>query len=479
MHDEYIGSSSMKTASSDTIVAIATPVGVGGISVIRVSGLEALPITSRLFRGTMELQTVPSHTAHFGRVLDWDGNPIDEVVATVFRGPTSYTGEDIVELSCHGGILVTKRILQTVIQQGARHAEAGEFTKRAFLNGRMDLSQAEAVADLIHAQSSKAHEASIRQLEGDLSERIHALTSKLVDSIALLELELDFAEENLEFINKQEFRTTVEGARREVQTLMGTFKLGRIYREGVKVAIVGPPNAGKSSLLNSLLESNRAIVSDIPGTTRDTIEEAVNVEGFSFRLVDTAGLRRTDDLVEKEGIKRTENEAKSSDIVLAVLDASQSADRSHDDIVGEFIKDFLGSKNACIIALNKSDLGCRPTRQILKDIELTDSVDCVRISAKTRDGIDKLQRALVERAVCGNLDSGDSGTTVTSVRHFDVLQRAEKGLGLSLQSLAEGKSNEFVAVDLRGALDCLGEITGEVTTDEILDHIFSKFCIGK
>ncbi len=468
-----------KPSNLDTIAAIATPLGIGGIAVVRLSGSEALKIAAKAFQGRIDLEMAASHTAHFGRIVDANGAIVDEVVATVFRGPSSYTGESTVEISCHGGILVTKSVLEALLERGARHAEAGEFTKRAFLNGRLDLSQAEAVADLIHAQSSKAHDASIHQLEGALSKRVQALRSRLMDSIALLELELDFVEEDLEFINEREFETTVETTRKEVQRLMGTFKLGRIYREGIKVSIVGPPNAGKSSLLNSLLESNRAIVTDTPGTTRDTIEESVSFEGYSFRLVDTAGLRSTDNPIEKEGIRRTENEARNSDIILVVLDASELADISGNKTVRDFVEKHQNRLNSTIVALNKMDLNCLPTLKVLQRHGFADETQFVRISTRTMEGIDELQKKLVERAVCGIADSGETGTTITSARHFGVLQRTDQSLALSLESLKAGRSNEFIAVDLRDALNCLGEITGEATSDDILNHIFSRFCIGK
>ncbi len=446
---------------------------------VRLSGSQALAIASSVFRGAADLKSAATHTAHFGRILDTDGSAIDEVVATVFIAPGSYTGETTVEISCHGGILVTKKVLQALLERGARHAQAGEFTKRAFLNGRLDLSQAEAVADLIHAQSAKSHRASVHQLQGGLSEMVHTLRSKMVNSIALLELELDFAEEDLEFIDKRGFETAVEETKKEVQRLMATFSLGRIYREGIKVAIVGPPNVGKSSLLNTLLEANRAIVTDIPGTTRDTIEEMVNISGYSFRLVDTAGLRKTDDLVEKEGIRRTEDEAMNSDLVLVVLDASMGGDRSNDEVVMDFIQDLQRLQKPMIVGLNKSDLNCIPAFEILEMHGLPAGGPFIQISTRTRNGVDLLQQTLVDKALRGKPDLGETGATVTSARHFDVLQRTDQSLTLSLQSLREGRSNEFITVDLRNALDCLGEITGEVTTDEILDHIFSKFCVGK
>ncbi len=469
----------MNKSSTDTIAAIATPLGEGGISVIRVSGGQAVETADRVFKGKTDLAAVASHTAHFGRMHEPDGTVIDEIVATVFIGPNSYTGENTVEISCHGGILVTKRILQEILQQGARHAEPGEFTKRAFLNGRIDLSQAEAVADLIHARSNKAHRASILQLEGVLSNRIHILRSKLIDSIGLLELELDFVEEDLEFVDKRELTNAVAEARHEVNRLLGTFKLGRIYREGVKVAIIGPPNAGKSSLLNALLESNRAIVTDIPGTTRDTIEEGVVFGGLSFRLVDTAGLRNTHDVVEREGVKRTENEARDSDIILLVLDASETADTSHNQVVSDFHRNLKQTSGSFLLTLSKSDLPGKSVTEVMEGFGLPVHVDFVLVSAKTRSGLEVLQKRLVDMAVCDKKQASESSATVTSARHYDALRRAEESLGLSLSSLEQGQSNEFVAIDLRNALDCLGEITGEVTTEEILNSIFSKFCVGK
>ncbi len=469
----------MKKSSKDTIAAIATPIGEGGISVIRVSGAQAIQIASSIFQGRGSLAEAASHTAHLGKVLASDGSVVDEVVATVFVGPHSYTGENTVEMSCHGGILVTRRILDQMLEHGARHAEPGEFTKRAFLNGRIDLSQAEAIADLIHARSSAAHRASILQLEGVLSGRIHTLRSKLVDLIGLLELELDFVEEDLEFVDKRELRHSVAHARDEADRLMKTFRLGRIYREGVKVAIVGPPNAGKSSLLNALLESNRAIVTDIPGTTRDTIEEGVVIGGVSFRLVDTAGIRETDNPVEREGIRRTAAEAENSDIVLLVLDGSKDADPSYDEAVCGFREKLKERAKTSIVALNKADLSCVLPEEVPGNIGFSTSTDCTRISAKTGMGVDSLQKLLLSKALRDTQHSSEEGATVTSARHFEALKKAEESLLYSLKSLDQGESNEFVAVDLRNALDRLGEITGEVTTEEILNSIFSKFCVGK
>ena len=463
----------------DTIAAIATPIGEGGISVIRLSGSRAIAIAESVFKGKTCLGSARSHTAHFGRIADRKGNVIDEVVATVFLEPNSYSGENTVEISCHGGILVTKRVLELLLDSGARHAQPGEFTKRAFLNGRLDLSQAEAVADLIHARSDSAHRTSVRQLEGAISERIKQLRSKLIDSIGLLELELDFTEEGLEFLDKTKFRQAIGETTVEIDHLLESFKAGRIYREGVKVVIAGPPNAGKSSLLNAFLESNRAIVTNIPGTTRDTIEESVNIGGVAFRLVDTAGLRETHDGIEREGVRRTEEEARNGEVVLVVVDASEQAGTANRGKLQEFVAAIESAGTKQIFVLNKCDLPTRPVMQVLASLGARAGSIFVNISAKTRRGMDALQKALVEAAFSGRTAEIDASETVTNARHFEALRHAKRSLVLALESLDQEQSSEFVAVDLRKSLDSLGEITGEVTTDEILNNIFSKFCIGK
>jgi tRNA modification GTPase len=469
----------MKTHAFDTIAAIATPLGKGGISVIRISGTNALSVAEKVFHGRMQLSTADSHTAHLGKVVGPEGGLIDEVVATVFRGPNSYSGEDSVEISCHGGILVTKRILELILQNGARHADPGEFTKRAFLNGKLDLSQAEAVADIIHARSDVAHRASVHQLEGLLSNRIHQLRSKLIDSIGLLELELDFVEEGIEFVDKREFQQNVSGAIEEIERLLKTFSTGRIYKEGVRVVIAGPPNAGKSSLLNAMLESNRAIVTDIPGTTRDTIEESVSIGGVEFRLIDTAGLRDAEDVVEREGLRRTEEEARNSDIILLVLDAGSPLDIASARSIDKFYIDEGKALKKWVLALNKCDLPTIPAAKLLKTLNLPQNIDCVAVSAKTGSGLEGLESTLTNIVFRNKEPMNETGATITSARHYDALRRAKDHLSLSAESLKQRQSGEFVAVDMRSALDELGEITGEVTTEEILNGIFSKFCIGK
>lgn len=469
----------MKSSRTDTIAAIATPIGEGGISVIRVSGIEAFRVVDGIFKGKNRLEDCESHTAHFGRVMGKDGGLVDEVIATVFRQPNSYTGENTVEISCHGGLFVTRRVLESILESGIRHAEPGEFTKRAFLNGKIDLAQAEAVADLIHAHSDAAHKASVRQLEGVLSARIRDLRTRLVEAIGLLELELDFVEDDLEFVDKKKLRALLEETLSELGALLDTFKRGRIYRDGIKVVIAGAPNAGKSSLLNALLNTSRAIVTDVPGTTRDTIEEAINIGGISFRLVDTAGLRETSDIVEKEGVRRTENEISNSDLIVLVVDSSKEPQWAE----MEKPLSTFGIENAkpekIVVVLNKTDLPSGFSDRLLESLRSPEKVRVLKVSAKTGTGLDDLKRVFTEKVFGQKGFAVEEAITITNTRHFDTLQRSRDALVLALNSVDEGKSNEFVAVDLRIALDSLGEITGEVTTEEILDSIFLKFCIGK
>lgn len=463
----------------DTIAAIATPLGEGAISVIRLSGKRAFDIADRIFRGKTLLKNANSHTAHLGYIFGLDGGPIDEVVSTVYKSPGSYTTEDSVEISCHGGVLVTRKVLESVLQAGARLAEPGEFTKRAFLNGRLDLSQAEAVADLIHSRSEVSHRSSFQQLAGKLSERVKRLREELVDTASLLELELDFAEERIEFANKAKISSRLSSIIKDLKDLVESFSIGRFYREGVKVVILGRPNAGKSSLLNALLDENRAIVTEIPGTTRDTIEEDITIGGVLFRLVDTAGLRQPVDLVEREGIRRTEGQIETADLVLFLFDLSQPIDNSGLKLVRDIQgnADSFGEK--CIAVFNKCDLVKNNQWSLSAPIDLLGVSRIVRLSALTHDGLDALKQFLVEHVIGKKLTTDDSAVTVTNIRHEEALKKAIDSLELALRSLEGGQSEEFVTVDVRNALDLLGEIIGAVTSEEVLNNIFKKFCIGK
>ena len=466
-----MASQTYSLTSTDSIAAISTPLGEGGISVIRVSGDHAFDVADRVFLGKSKLVDTPSHTAHFGRIVDHLGNFVDEVVALCFRKPNSYTCEDVVEISCHGGYLVTQKVLQEIIRAGARHAEAGEFTKRAFLNGRLDLSQAEAVGDLIHSQSEAAYRSSLRQLSGELSRNIKVARDELLNFASLLELELDFSEEDVVFANRKIMEARLSGIMEIIDRLLSSYSVGRVYREGVRVTIAGKPNAGKSSLLNALLREDRAIVNETPGTTRDTITETISINGVLFRLTDTAGLREATDRIEQEGVERARKEAEQSDVVLLVMDASEW--------------DYNGSESLYL----QLDETCK--RNGIKLLRVWNKIDLYKleaprepvsdpvffVSALAGDGIDSLRDGLFEIVLGRQVN--DASVVVTNARHQDALIRARKGIGFAMDTLKSGKSGEFVAMDLRIGLNCLGEITGEITTDDILNNIFSKFCIGK
>jgi len=459
----------------DTNAAISTAIGEAGISVIRISGKDAIKIADKVFRGKRKLEEVKTHTAHYGKIVDASGRVVDYVVATVFRAPHSYTGEDTVEISCHGGIFVTRKVLETILEAGARLAQPGEFTKRAFLNGRIDLSQAEAIADLIRSATELAYQSSLSQLEGSISNKIKKMRDDLINLCSLVELELDFADEDLEFVDKPELAKKIKDAISEIDELIETFKFGKIYREGIKVVIAGKPNAGKSSLLNALLNENRAIVSDIPGTTRDIIEESLNIEGVLFRVIDTAGLRETYDIIEQEGVRRAEEQMKKSDMILLVIDSTDEIDEDDIKLYNRVLDLAMNESKRCIVVFNKVDL--LNGKQIQNEKVLGD-FPVVYVSALTGQGLDKLKKLMVEQSFLGT-NRTDASVVVTNVRHRDALVKAKQSLQYALKSLEEGMSGDLVAVDLRAGLNHLGEIIGEVTTDDILNNIFSKFCIGK
>ena len=456
------------------IAAIATPPGEGAIAVVRVSGDGALTVADRVFRGAGRLADTAGYCALHGHVVMPSGKMIDETVALVFRAPRSYTGEDAVEFHCHGGMLVTQEVLRALLAAGARQAGPGEFTRRAFLNGKMDLSQAEAVADLIAARSERARVHSLEQLEGKLGRRVGELRTALVDLCALLELELDFSEEGIEIVGRDEINKRIDGVTGSLETMIATYESGRIAREGVLVVLAGRPNAGKSSLFNALLGESRAIVTAVPGTTRDTIEESLNVGGTLFRLVDTAGLRRTVDPVEVEGVDRTRHQVRYADVVLLVEDASGKIE---EDEIESALHGLLTDQHL-VVVFNKIDLV--PLERIAGRWEklIDKGAAVIGTSATTNKGISELKECLIRLVAEKGMDSSEP-IVLTNERHVNSMIQARESLQLASEGVASGRTNEFVALDIRKAISELGEITGDVTTEEILESIFSRFCIGK
>ena len=453
------------------VAAIATPIGEGGIAVIRVSGKEAFQKVQSCFRGR-DLTKADSHTVHFGRIVKKDGLIVDEVLATIFRSPKSYTGEDTVEISCHGGVLVTQQVLETVLDQGVKAAQPGEFTQRAFLNGKLDLDQAEAVADLIHAKSIKAVDAANQQLEGKLGEHIKTFRQQIIDATAMIELELDFIEEDVEFANKEQLRKLLTDLNLEISKLLDTYETGRLVRDGIKTVFIGKPNAGKSTLLNTLVGTDRAIVTEIAGTTRDTIDADWNYEGLLFKLIDTAGLRDTDDRIEAEGVKRSRKAFQEADLVVFLKDLSHKLDSTERKEIADFQQH--ASETPFLLVGTKLDLSGS-----VKESEQEERIQFdLKISALQGENIDHLKKMMKDRAL-ESKDYDTSSLLVTSSRHRDALQKAREHVQRAIDGLDQGLTGDFLSIDLRSALQELGSITGEITNEHILDSIFSRFCIGK
>ena len=450
-----------------SIAAIATPVGEGGIAVIRVSGKDTIQNVEKCFKGK-SLSQADSHTVHFGKIVRKDERVVDEVLATVFKSPKSYTGEDTVEISCHGGVLVTQAVLETILEQGVRAAEPGEFTQRAFLNGKLDLDQAEAVADLIHAKSIKAVDAAHQQLEGRLGEHIKTFRQQIIDATAMVELELDFIEEDVEFANKEQLRKLLCDVDEEIGRLLDTYETGRLVKDGVKTVFIGRPNAGKSTLLNTLVGTERAIVTDIAGTTRDTIDADWSYDGLLFKLIDTAGLRKTDDVIEAEGVKRSQKAFEEADLVVYLKDLSIPFDAEERSEIGQFQK--RAQNTPFLLIGTKADLEEKTSEERI-------SFD-LKISAIDNTNIDELKKKMKDRAL-EQEDYDTSSLLVTSSRHRDGLQKARENVQRAIRALDQGMTGDFLSIDLRSALKELGTITGEITNEDVLDSIFSRFCIGK
>ncbi|MEX2573814.1 MAG: tRNA uridine-5-carboxymethylaminomethyl(34) synthesis GTPase MnmE [Balneolaceae bacterium] len=456
-----------KVSQKPSIAAIATPVGEGGIAVIRVSGDKAIEKVESCFRGK-KLSEQISHTAHFGRIIRKNGGIVDDVLATVFHSPKSYTGEDTVEVSCHGGVLVTQAVLETILQEGIRPAEPGEFTQRAFLNGKLELSQAEAVADLIHAKSIKAVDAAHQQLEGRLGDYIQQFRRQIIDSTAMVELELDFIEEDVEFADKEQLERLLRDLDDGIGKLLDTYETGRLVKDGVKTVFIGRPNAGKSTLLNTLVGKDRAIVTEIAGTTRDTIDADWSYGGLLFTLTDTAGLREAKDRIEAEGVKRSRTALDQADLVICLKDLSQPLDRGERKEIAAFQK--RAGVTPFLLVGTKLDVA-EPSGEERISFDL-------KISALEDKNIDSLKKLMKQRAL-ENKDYDTSSLLVTSSRHRDALQKARRHVRSAIDGLAQGLTGEFLSIDLRAALKEMGTVTGEITTEDLLDSIFSRFCIGK
>ena len=474
-------------AQKPPVAAIATPVGEGGIAVIRVSGREAIEKVQGCFK-EKDLTRADSHTVHFGKIVKKDGRVVDEVLATVFRSPKSYTGEDTVEISCHGGVLVTQAVLESVLEQGIRSAEPGEFTQRAFLNGKLDLDQAEAVADLIHAKSIKAVDAAHQQLEGRLGKHIKTFRQQIIDATAMVELELDFIEEDVEFANKEQLRKLLSELTDEIGRLLDTYETGRLVKDGVKTVFIGRPNAGKSTLLNTLVGTERAIVTNIAGTTRDTIDADWSYDGLLFKLIDTAGLRETEDVIEAEGVKRSQKAFEQADLVVYLKDLSLPLHSDERNEIAGFQK--RAAETPFLLVGTKLDLQSTPGsgeeapyHRDSSGTHISESIDerlCydLKISALEEQNIGSLKKLMKQRAL-ENKDYDASSLLVTSSRHRDALQKARENIERAIGALDQGMTGDFLSIDLRAGLKELGTITGEITTEDILDSIFSRFCIGK
>jgi tRNA modification GTPase len=451
----------------DTIVAMATAPGIGAIAVIRISGPKSFEVLNQLFP-KKDLLVQASHTIHVGLLKDGD-TILDEVVLSLYKGPKSYTGEDVIEISCHGSPYIQEQILQSITKRGVRLAKPGEFTQRAFLKGKMDLAQAEAVADLIASNTEASKKAALHTMRGGFSSDLSQLRETLISFSALIELELDFSQEDVEFADRTQFKNLITELKQATSALIGSFKLGNVIKNGVQVAIIGKPNAGKSTLLNTLLNENRAIVSDIAGTTRDTIEEVLNIEGVLFRLIDTAGIREhTDDAIEQIGVSKSKEKMRAAQVVVYLYDLLNIRAEELQQIVNEFEQEQINY----ILVGNKSDLADAETLNQFAAFK-----NSLFISAKNNQQIDALKKSLVDNTIQGNIHT--ESTIVTNARHYEALV----GLMQSLEEVEQGLHNQvpgdLLALDIRQCLHYLGTITGSITHEDQLDYIFSKFCIGK
>lgn len=455
----------------DTIAAIATNLGESGVSIIRVSGDKALKIVSCIFKGKdgRKLDDIKTYTMRYGFIVDKETREkLDEVIVSYMKGPRSFTAEDTLEINCHGGVVVTRRILEEVVKAGARLAEPGEFTKRAFLNGRIDLSQAEAVIDIINAKTELSMKSALDQSEGKISREIMNMRDKLLEIIAHIEATVDYPEDDLEEVTADKAQEDIEELLKEIEILLSSADEGKILREGLSTVIVGKPNVGKSSLLNALLMETRAIVTDVPGTTRDVIEEYMNIEGIPVKVIDTAGIRETEDIVEKIGVEKSREKIEKADLVVLVLDVSRELSDEDKEII-EFIKD-----KKYIVLLNKSDLDDTIDNNKIKKL---DSNYVIRISAKTGEGLAEFKKAIKDLFFSGEIRAKE--VMITNTRHKEALIRAQESLISAKEALNNTFAIDLASIDLRNGWSNLGEISGDTVEEDIIDKIFSKFCLGK
>ncbi len=459
---------------NETIVAISTPPGRGAIAIIRLTGNRAIQITDSIFSGKVKLNEVKTRTIHFGKIINPDnGETIDHVLVSIFRAPNSYTGSDVVEINCHGGYINTEMILNLIVNNGARIAGPGEFTKLAYLNGKIDLTQVEAIADIIHAKTHKAHRTFISQYSGVLSEELNHIKNHLINTASLIELDIDFADEQLLQIDNEKIIGEINEAYTSVHNLLLTYQNAHLIRDGAKICIVGKPNVGKSSLMNILLQKNRAIVSEFPGTTRDYLEESIEINGIPFSIIDTAGLRHTENPVEQTGIIAAKDQIRESDLVLFVIDASQPAD-DNDQKVFATIQEFhqIDLEKKIIIVKNKSDIG-----NVIKE-NFFRNLDCkeVLLSAKNMTGLEDLKDTIKDLF---RINYPYDAPIVSNIRHKIALESCLLHLDHAKESFHQNISFEYISLDIRNAIDSLKEILGEITSEDILKNIFSNFCIGK
>ncbi|TCT12246.1 tRNA modification GTPase [Natranaerovirga pectinivora] len=456
---------------NDTITAIATSLSPSGIGIIRISGDDALNIIKEIFRpinNDKDINEVKSHTIHYGHIVE-DNNVIDEVLVSIMKGPNTFTRENVVEINCHGGIIVMQKILKLTLKQGARIAEPGEFTKRAFLNGRIDLSQAEAVIDIINSKTDLALRSSVSQLEGSIREKIIPIRTELLEIIAHIEASIDYPEYDIDELSFNHLKQNMEQIIKRIRALLDTADYGKILRDGVKTVIVGKPNVGKSSLMNTLLKEERAIVTDIPGTTRDTLEELVNINGIPLKIIDTAGIRDTEDIVEKIGVEKSKKYIDQSDLIIFVIDISRELDEEDYKII-ELIKD-----RKTVVLLNKSDLS---TKIDVNELKEKIKKPLISISIKTKEGIVEFEEILKNMFFNGDIDFSND-TYITNVRHKDALEKSIKSLNNVIETINLGLPEDCISIDLQNGYESLGLIIGESMDESIIDQIFSQFCLGK